>query len=86
LLLQAKIDRDSTVADFQAMTEMLRAQLNSKEEVISEVKTALTEKEQLLIDKGAESQLCRTKNNSQNQKNVQVQCTGPRFFSPQLLC
>lgn len=48
------MDRDATAADFQAMTEMLRAQLNSKEEVISEVKTALTEKEQLLVDKGAE--------------------------------
>jgi kinesin family protein C1 len=46
------MDRDATASNFQAMPEMLQAQINSNEEVISEVKTALTKKEQLLIDKG----------------------------------
>ncbi|KAL3767413.1 hypothetical protein ACHAWO_013854 [Cyclotella atomus] len=53
-LAKAKMDRDTTTANFQAMTEMLQAQLNSKEEDIGEVKAALAKKEQLLVEKGAE--------------------------------
>eukprot|EP00956_Cyclotella_meneghiniana_P042609 scaffold248628_cov76-Cyclotella_meneghiniana.AAC.1 len=77
-IAKAKEDRNATAADLESMINSLQTQLNSKDETVSNAKTDLAAKEQLLDEKDGKIKECMStisylKEELEEQTDVQAQ-------------